>query len=237
MVSVLPVTLDKAVVGRRGRRILGPVSVQLQGTGLTVVLGPNGAGKTTLLRVLHGIERLSGGSLAYGIPDEEARQRQAYVFQTPIMLRRSVAANLAYPLKLEGLDSGVRAAKIRDWAERIRLMDRLDTPATRLSGGERQKLALARALIRKPDLLFLDEPCANLDGRSTREIEEILLAARADGTRIVMTTHDLAQARRLATEAWFLFNGRVIETGPAETFFDAPQGRATQAYLRGDILE
>jgi len=121
------------------------------------------------------------------------------VFQSPIMLRRSVRQNLAYPLQLLGMDKTSIAAKVADWARRIGLENALDRPAPRLSGGERQKLALGRALIRSPQVLFLDEPCANLDGRSTREIEALLQEAQTAGTRIIMTTHDLGQARRLAT--------------------------------------
>lgn len=235
--SLLPVTLTEATVTRRARTILGPVSLSVKGRGLTVLMGPNGAGKSTLLRALHGIERLSTGHLAHGCDAGEARGRQAFVFQTPIVLRRSVAANLAYPLRLHRVARRECVARVADWAARIRLRDRLDQPATRLSGGERQKLAVARALIRAPDLLFLDEPTANLDGRSTREIEGLLTEARDRGTRIVMATHDFAQARRLADDAWLLVNGRIVEAGPARPFFDCPTRPETRAFLRGDILE
>ena len=131
-----------------------------------------------LLKVLHGVDRLTSGSVSWTVPAKTVRQGQAYVFQRPIMLRRSVRANLAYPLQLLGLpksrDCRARGALGRaDWAQR----SALDVPAPRLSGGEQQKLALARALIRRPDTVFLDEPCANLDGRSTREIEDILREA------------------------------------------------------------
>jgi len=160
----LGVTLKDALVKRRGKTLLGPISLDLGGQGITMVLGPNGAGKTTLLKVMHGV-------------------------------------------------------------------------ATRLSGGEKQKLALGRALIRQPRLLFLDEPCANLDGRSTREIEALLRDANAAGTRIVMTTHDLGQAKRLAGDALFLLNGKLHEQGAAAKFFDAPQRSETKAFLEGDIVE
>ncbi|SHJ47954.1 tungstate transport system ATP-binding protein [Palleronia salina] len=237
MVSLFPLTLTEGLVRRRGQVIMGPVSLTVEGRGLTVLMGPNGAGKSTLLKALHGIERLSAGRLRHGCPSDQSHAAQAFVFQTPVVLRRSVAANLAYPLKLHGVGRAERARLIEDWSARIRLSDRLDQPAARLSGGERQKLATARALIRSPQLLFLDEPTANLDGRSTREIEDLLRAARDGGTRIVMATHDFAQARRLADDAWFMMNGRIVETGPSPQFFDTPARSETRAFLRGDILE
>ena len=222
---------------RRGKRILGPVDLHLSTAEITIVLGPNGAGKTTLLRVLHGVERLSSGELALSKPDAQARQEQAYVFQSPIMLRRTVRANLAYPLELIGTARPIIKQKVEHWAERIGLADALERHAPRLSGGEKQKLALARALIRSPDVLFLDEPCANLDGRSTREIETLLKDAQLRGTQIVMTTHDLGQARRMASEVVFLLYGKVHERADAQAFFATPDTQEAQAFLKGDIIE
>jgi tungstate transport system ATP-binding protein len=231
------VTLTDLQVKRRGKTILGPINLTLEGAGHTIVLGPNGAGKTTLLKVLHGVERLSSGTVNWSLGDEAARQAQAYVFQRPIMLRRSVRQNLAYPLELLGQPKADIAAQVVHWAAQVGLTDMLDDPAPRLSGGEKQKLALARALIRTPQVLFLDEPCANLDGRSTREIEEVLRAVNASGTKIIMTTHDLGQARRLATDVVFLLNGKVHEQGAAPGIFQTPQQPETKAFLEGEIVE
>lgn len=233
----LSVTLAGVRVKRRGKAILGPVDLHLGAEGITIVLGPNGAGKTTLLKVLHGVERVSGGTVTWSVPDDRARQQQAYVFQSPIMLRRSVRQNLAYPLQLLGVDKATIATCVDSWATRIGLQEALDRPAPRLSGGERQKLALGRALIRDPQVLFLDEPCANLDGRSTREIEALLQSARDAGTRIIMTTHDLGQAKRLADDVVFLLNGALHEQAAAADFFTAPRTAQTKAFLEGDIVE
>jgi tungstate transport system ATP-binding protein len=230
-------SLQHVQVKRRGKSSLGPIDLEFGPVGFTIVLGPNGAGKTTLLKVLHGIERVSSGTVQWSIPNAQARQEQAYVFQSPIMLRRSVRQNLAYPLQLIGLGKSEIAARVEDWVRRIGLEDLIDRSATRLSGGERQKLALGRALIRYPQVLFLDEPCANLDGRSTREIETILLNALRAGTRIIMTTHDIGQARRLASDVVYLLNGALHEQGPAPEFFTAPKTPATKAFLQGDIVE
>ncbi|QGY00267.1 ATP-binding cassette domain-containing protein [Roseovarius faecimaris] len=233
----MSMTLTDGLVKRRGKVILGPVSLELGVAGVTMVLGPNGAGKTTLLKVLHGVERLSGGRLHWSLPEEEARQSQAYVFQTPIMLRRTVAENLAYPLRLSGVGKAEIARRVEKWAGRIGLGDALERPAPRLSGGEKQKLALGRALIRHPSVVFLDEPCANLDGRSTREFETLLQQAQADGTRIIMTTHNIGQAKRLASDVVFLLGGAVNATAPAEDFFANPSTPEARAFLEGDILE
>lgn len=235
--SLFPLSLTGAQVRRRGKTILGPVTLDLDGQGLTIIVGPNGSGKTTLLRVMHGVERLSGGTVRWSMEEARARERQAYVFQSPIMLRRSVADNLHYPLRLSGMARGDAAPLVADWIARIGLAGHDQTQATRLSGGERQKLALARALIRQPEVLFLDEPCANLDGRATREFETLLLATRDSGTRIVMATHDLGQAKRLASDALFILGGRVHEVAPAPAFFDTPQTPELAAFLRGDIVE
>jgi tungstate transport system ATP-binding protein len=233
----MSLSLKDALVKRRGNVILGPVDLDLSDEHFTIVLGPNGSGKTTLLRVLHGVERLSKGTLVLSKPDDEARQAQAYVFQSPIMLRRSVRANLAYPLQLLGTPKAEIEEKVLLWAGRIDLDDALERYAPRLSGGEKQKLALARALIRDPDVLFLDEPCANLDGRSTREIEALLQGAHAGGTRIIMTTHNLGQAKRLASQVVFLLGGAVHETALAPAFFEMPQTEEAKAFLKGDIVE
>ncbi len=235
--SLLPARLSEGVVRRRGKTILGPVSLEITASGLTMVLGPNGSGKTTLLRVLHGVERLSAGDMQWGGDLGTAQSRQAYVFQTPIMMRRSVADNLAYPLQLVSTAKPEIAARVTAWADRIGLGGALDQSAMRLSGGEKQKLALARALIREPEVLFLDEPCANLDGRSTREIEAILQEALTAGTRIIMATHDLGQVRRLADEVVFLHRGEILETGPAKAFLNAPVSAQAHAFLGGDIVE
>jgi tungstate transport system ATP-binding protein len=152
------------------------------------------------------------------------------------VLRRSVAENLSYPLQLIKTPKSQIVAAVDHWIERIGLGAVRDDPAARLSGGERQKLAIARALIRDPAVLFLDEPCSNLDGHSTREIEALLLEAAAAGTRVIMATHDMGQARRLATDVIFMMSGQIAETGPAIDVFERPKTAGLKAFLKGDIL-
>ncbi|MBV1866919.1 MAG: ATP-binding cassette domain-containing protein [Marinosulfonomonas sp.] len=235
--TILPLVLNGAVVKRRGKRLIGPIDAEISRAGFTIVMGPNGSGKTTLLRLMHGLERLAEGAAVWQGTQIDVQKRQAYVFQNPIMLRRSVKENLAYPLLLRGAPKSTAAQTARDWAARIHLENALEQDATMLSGGEKQKLALARALIQKPDVLFLDEPCSNLDGRATREIEELLLETSRAGTRIVMATHDMGQARRLATEVMFMLHGNLHEFAPAEHFFTQPGTVQARAFLKGDIIE
>lgn len=233
---ILPLNLTSIEVRRSGRTILGPLSHRLEGRGISILMGPNGSGKTTLLKTMHGIERPTRGQIDWQITAEEARLRQAFVFQTPTILRRSVLDNIAFPLLLRGVPRKTAQTTAAELGEKVGLGKVLQQSAMVLSGGEKQKLALARALILAPDVLFLDEPCANLDSRATRDIEAILCDARDRGTRIVMATHDHGQARRLADEIWFLHAGKLIESTPKTQFFGAPQSAMARAYLKGDLL-
>ncbi len=238
MVSdLLPVTAKGAVVRKGGKTILGPIDLAISGKGTTIVMGPNGSGKTTLLRLLHGLDRARDGSVSWNGAREDAHAAQAFIFQTPKMMRRSVLDNIAYPLRVRGASRKQARIKAEDWATRIGLGDALNRDAQALSGGERQKLALARALVTEPAILFLDEPTTNLDGGSTREIEDILSQALDTGTRLIMATHDIGQARRLADEVIFIHRGTMSAHQRATAFFEAPASQSAAAYLRGDIVE
>lgn len=233
MTQMFPLNLQQVLVRRRGKAVIGPTDLLLQPGGPTIIIGPNGSGKTTLLRVMHGIERVTQGTVTWRHDDPS---QHAFVFQSPIVLRRSVFENLAYPLRLIKTPKPEIAKAVDYWLLRIGLSDSRHSPAMRLSGGERQKLAIARALIRQPQVLFLDEPCANLDGHTTREIEALLQETSAAGTRLVMSTHDMGQARRLARDLVFMLHGKVHEVCAAEVAFARPQTKELAAFLRGDIV-
>ena len=236
MSHLLPLTVADAEVRRKGRRLIGPLSLTVEGDGVSIILGPNGSGKTTLLRLLHGLERPRGGAVSWNAPEAEAQAAQSFVFQTPIMMRRSVLDCIAYPLMLRGV-SRARARETAEAALKDAGLEPVkDVQAPSISGGEKQKLALARALITGPRILFLDEPCANLDGRATRDIEATLCAAAKQGVRILMSTHDLGQARRLADEVLFMVGGKLAEHAPADAFFAAPETEAAKAFLDGRII-
>ena len=235
--SILPLVLQGATAKAGEKRLLGPIDLNIGAKGFTIIIGPNGSGKTTLLRLMHGLQRASAGQVKWNLPDVNARERQAYVFQTPIMMRRNVLDSIAFPLTLRGVKKGAARSQAAQWAEKFGLADALHRPAQVLSGGEKQKLSLARALIIRPEILFLDEPSANLDGRVTREIEQILLETNKAGTRIVMATHDMGQARRLATDVIFMLDGKIHEAAEADRFFAHPETGETRGFLSGDIVD
>jgi tungstate transport system ATP-binding protein len=229
--ALLPLVVRGLVLEAAGKRLIDGIDLTLGGDGITVLMGPNGAGKSILIRMLHGLVPPSSGEILWGGHPltTEVRRRQALVFQKPVLLRRSVAANLDFVLP------GGSAARRDALLAHVGLAGHADQAARLLSGGEQQRLALARALATDPDVLFLDEPTASLDPASTLKIEEIVLDAAANGTRIVFITHDLGQARRLADDVVFLAKGRVAEHGTAATFFDAPASAPACAYLAGRL--
>lgn len=231
--GLLPLAARGVGLILRGKRVLDGVDLTLSPGGCTVLMGPNGAGKSLLLQVLHGLIDPTEGRVTWnGIAAPAATRRQAMVFQAPVLLRRSVAANVDFVLRARGGDPALRDALL----DRVGLTHKARDPARRLSGGEQQRLALARALATTPEVLLLDEPTASLDPASVLMIERIVAEARETGTRILFVTHDTAQARRLADDVAFLHAGRIVEHGPAAPFFDAPQSSAARAYLDGRIV-
>lgn len=232
----LPLRLENVSYEAGGKRLIDDVSLSLFVGPRTVVLGPNGAGKSLLLRLCHGLLQPSAGRVIWlGAGAAEARQRQAMVFQRPVMLRRSAAANIAYALKLQGVERRARAARVAEMLERTGLTALAGQPARSLSGGEQQRLALARAWATKPQVLFLDEPTASLDPAATRAVEDIIGQMHALGTKIVMTTHDLAQAQRLADEIVFLHRGRLLEHCFAAELFAGPKTEEAAAFIEGRL--
>jgi len=216
-------------------RLIDTLNLSLGAEGITVVMGPNGAGKSVLLRLLHGLIAPSAGHISWnGVRlDPEVAQRHALVFQKPVLLRRSVAANIDFLLHARGIrDPDLR----RKTLERVGLQDMSHHPARRLSGGEQQRLALARALVTSPEVLMLDEPTANLDPAAVQLIERIVKDSAARGTKILFVTHDIGQARRLADDVVFLHKGRLTEHSRADRFFDAPESAAAESYLAGEII-
>jgi tungstate transport system ATP-binding protein len=235
--SILPLCLEKVCFASSGRLLLDHISLQL-GYGLrTVVLGANGAGKSLLLRLCHGLLQPTAGMLRWAVNDTRTlRHNQAMVFQRPVLLRRSVTANVAYALAVQGIPRNSRRQLVNRALEQVGLSALAHQPARVLSGGEQQRLALARAWALRPQVLFLDEPTANLDPSATRLIEHIIDVIHRDGTKIVMTTHDLGQARRHADEVVFLHRGRLLEHTPAARFFTRPKSIEAKAFLAGDLL-
>lgn len=239
--SILPLELDGLGYGVEGRWLLRGVSLRLEAGSRTVVLGPNGAGKSLLLRLCHGLippteGRLGWGGGARSLEERMVRRRQAMVFQRPVLLRRSALANITYVLGLMGLPCGQRREAALAALDRFGLADLANRPARVLSGGEQQRLALARAWVMAPDILFLDEPTSALDPASTLAVEMAIHDFHRAGAKIVMTTHDLGQARRLADEVVFLSRGQMVEVSPAATFFKGPASSQARAFLAGELV-
>jgi tungstate transport system ATP-binding protein len=233
--SVLPLRLDGVGFVAGDARLLAGVALTVPPRRLLAILGPNGAGKSLLLRICHGLVAPTEGRVVWADPGRAPRA-QAMVFQRPVLLRRSARGNLTHALALRGLGRAARRARAADALERFGLGPLADRPARRLSGGEQQRLALARAWALRPEVLFLDEPASQLDPSATRAVEAMIAAFRAEGMTVVMTTHDLGQARRLAEDVAFLHRGRLVEAGPAAAFFDRPASAEARAFLTGDLL-
>jgi tungstate transport system ATP-binding protein len=216
-------------------QVLHEVAFKIEKGTRTIVLGPNGAGKSVLLRLLHGLLAPSAGTIDWaGVDESTARSAQAMVFQRPVMLRRTVRENVEFALEVGGARDARAGAEAA--LDRVGLLPIADRAARLCSGGEQQRVALARAWALRPEVLFLDEPTSSLDPAATRAIEEIIGAMHAQGTTIVMTTHDLGQARRIADRVLFLHYGRMVEDAPAGEFFEKPKSPEAVAFVKGDLL-
>jgi tungstate transport system ATP-binding protein len=230
--SMLPIVFEGVAFAAGDACILRDVTLAIEAGPPTVLIGPNGSGKTTLIKLATGLLAPDAGSIRCAQRDGAARQ--AIVFQKPAMLRRSAGGNVAYALRAAGRPSDPAAiAKLLD---RVGLAPLAGRPARRLSGGEQQRLALARALARDPEVLFLDEPTASLDPAATKAVEDIIAGAAAGSVKVVMATHDLGQARRLAGDIAFLARGRLVEHAPAERFFAAPATPEARSFLAGELV-
>jgi tungstate transport system ATP-binding protein len=234
--SDLPIFFEAASVRAGTVTILDDISLAIAPGAPTLLVGPNGSGKSTLIRLGMGLIAASEGRVTWGGRADAGGKRRAMVFQRPVMLRRTAAENVAYALASRGTPRGEQPTRITALLERVGLARLAPRPARRLSGGEQQRLALARALARDPEVLFLDEPTASLDPASTKAVEDIVRATAASGVKIVMATHDLGQARRLAGDIVFLVRGRVAEHVPAAKFFASPATPEAQAFVRGDLV-
>jgi tungstate transport system ATP-binding protein len=233
--QILPLRLERAGYAVAGTPLLSDITLTIPAGRRLVVMGANGAGKSLLLRLCHGLIEPTAGRRTWASGEGRAAA-QGMVFQRPVLLRRSVTANLDYPLALKGMARTERRDTVARTLDRFGLTPLADRPARLLSGGEQQRLALARAWAMAPQVLFLDEPSSALDPSATRIIEEMVEQFSAEGITVVMTTHNLGQARRLAQDVAFLHRGRLIEHRPAADFFAGPEAPEARAFLAGDLI-
>ena len=234
--GVWPVELSDVVFVAGGKRLIDDVSLRLGPGPLTCVMGPNGAGKSLLLRLVAGLIRPSGGRVSCGGAAKAGKNRIAFVFQRPVLLRRSAGANLNHALKTYGVPRSERRGRIAELLALGQLEALAERPARVLSGGEQQRLSMVRALAAGPALLLLDEPTTSLDPQATAAIEALIRKVAGEGVKVVLVTHDRDQARRMADEIVFLHHGRIAERAAATRFFDQPQSTAAKAYLAGRLL-
>jgi tungstate transport system ATP-binding protein len=230
---LLPLVIDGVSFVVNGRRILDNVSAEIDAGPRTIILGPNGAGKSVLMRICHGLVRATEGDVRWR--GQNGAQRQAMVFQRPVMLRRSAIANIEYALKLQGVNGAERSVRAHAALELVGLAELASRSARVLSGGEQQRLALARAWALRPEVLFLDEPTSNLDPTASAEVERIVQTIHAAGTKIVMCTHNLGQARRLGDEVLFIHGGRLMERSSVDVFFMQPATAEAAAFIKGEL--
>ncbi|MDP6978427.1 MAG: ATP-binding cassette domain-containing protein [Myxococcota bacterium] len=239
MTSILPLELRGVGFAVNGNELLADIDLRFEAVDRTMIVGPNGAGKSLLLRIAHGLLSPTAGEVQWHGPrasDPSALGTQAMVFERPVLLRRSAQANVEYALRCVGCDREVVTEKARAALAQTGLLSVAERHAFVLSSGERQRLALARAWALEPEVLFLDEPTSALDPSATRVVEEIIEAIANAGTRVIMITHDLAQAKRLGDEVVFMNRGRVLERAPVDRFFDAPTSQEAAAFIKGELL-
>lgn len=237
--ALLPLVGEGLTVIREDRRLIDAVDLTLSPKpGVTVLLGPNGAGKSLLLQLLTGLLRPDSGRVTWAgrPPSPAVSKRIGYVFQKPVLFRRSVVANVIFSLAATGCPKHLLAGRAREALAMAGLADLANQPARSLSGGEQQRLALARALSYSPALLVLDEPTAHLDPGSVAAIEKLVAHAAARGTVVLLVTHDIAQARRLAGDVLFMNRGRILEAREAQPFFTRPDTAEARTYLAGELL-
>jgi tungstate transport system ATP-binding protein len=234
----LPVEVKGLVYETGGKRVIDGVDLIIDTRRITAIMGPNGAGKSILLRLMHGLITPTEGEILWAgrRMDRLLALGQAMVFQRPVLLRRSVAANVSHALGLRDVHRGERAIRVNEALKLAGLEAYASTPARVLSGGEQQRLCLARALSLEPDVLFLDEPTSSLDPAATLAIERLLLDAQRRGIKVILVTHDVGQARRLAHDVIFLHHGRVVEHQESASFFEHPRSDGARDFLSGGLV-
>ena len=229
------IELRQAGVRFAGHEALRPLDLRVHAGERIVLLGANGSGKTTLLRLLHGQVHCSGGERRVPRDAQGREPRQAMLFQRPFLLRLSVWRNLLLALWLAGVPRAERAGRAARALARVGLEEHAQRPARVLSGGQQQRLALARAWAVHPQVLFLDEPTASLDPAAKREVEALVLEFAAEGVTVVMSTHNLGQAKRMATRVIYLEDGRLVVDRPVESFFNDPLPPEAALFLKGEL--
>ncbi|HEX4916362.1 MAG TPA: ATP-binding cassette domain-containing protein [Limnobacter sp.] len=234
--DLLPMVVENVCLAFHGRTVFAGLSLNLPSRGITAVMGPNGAGKSLLLRVMAGLVEPDAGRVRFGGHSRLPKNALGFVFQRPVLLRRSVHANLMHALRLAGLRGDECSQRARALLTQGELLHLEHSPARKLSGGEQQRLTLLRALACKPGVLLLDEPSASLDPQATVLIENLIRHVSQSGVKVVIVTHDAGQTARLADEVVFIHRGQVLEITPTPEFLKRANSPEARAYLAGELL-
>ena len=234
MTAVL--TIDMASVRFGNVQALSDISLSLARGQRLALVGANGSGKTSLLRLMHGLLPSTGQRVLHALQPEARAPRLAMVYQRPFLMNLSVRKNVALALWLRGWPAAERAQRCTQALQRVGLLAHAQRPARDLSGGQQQRLALARAWSVASDVLLLDEPTASLDPGAKREVEALLEDFAQEGMTLVMSTHNLGQAKRLATHVAYLEAGRLVVMAPVDEFFNGELPAAASSFLRGELL-
>ena len=233
--KISPIKIKNISILLNDRIILRNINCQINDKSITAILGPNGAGKSLLLQTINGLTPILNGEITYNLRqlDDNIRKKQAMVFQSPTLLRRTVLGNMEF---VNSINKNTNMLDVKSILKKVGLEAFNNKPARLLSGGEKQRLSLARALLIQPKLLLLDEPTANLDPYSLKLIEDLISEENFKGTTIILTTHDMSQAKRLASDIIFINKGEILEQTQAKIFFKEPQTIEAKRYLTGEIL-
>ena len=220
-----------------GRLLLDDICYTDDAAGCTALLGPNGAGKTVLLEICHGLRKPDAGSVSwFGSQASGMRGDVAMTLQQPVFLARSVYENLGYVLGVRKAPRAGRGETIRRVLDEVGLGHKSGDPVSALSGGERQCLSIARALLSEPRAVLLDEPTSQLDLAATGRVESIIKRLGDTGIKVVLTSHNPAQVRRLCDKVMFMDQGRMIACAPRDEFFNHISHPAVDAFIRSQSL-
>ena len=230
----MEITISNLRKSYDGRQVLDVKEGRVRSGSRTAIVGPNGAGKSTLLKIIAGLESPDEGTVLYNGNNQFPQMDVTLVFQKPYLISSTVEKNIAYPMKLRGFSPEQIEKRITELTEELNLSGFRKQKSWKLSGGETQKVALARALSFRPKLLLLDEPTANIDPYTTSEIERMLLSIT--DTTIIMVTHNLAQAKRVCDDIIMLHEGQIVETGRAAEVLTAPKSEKARRFIEGELL-
>ena len=233
----LPLRLQNVSYQVASKTLIDNLSAEIQSSGVTIILGHNGAGKSLLLKLMHGVLQPSSGSLHWQNTQPDSQQYwRTLVLQNPSFFERSVRFHLEFVLKISQTEKSQQQARIEHALDICGLSELHKRKVSSLSGGEIQRLSLARAWVLQPEVLLLDEPTVALDPPAAYQFETLVKQFRDSGSKIIMTTHDIPQAQRLADEVIFIYQGKLEEQANARTFFQAPTSTIAQHYLKGQLV-